>query len=341
MEMKKISNYIGRFPKYVQGGGGNTSFKIDDVSMLIKASGYLLSEVNVYQGYVPINYKKILNKIQDVKKKNLHQEELFNEYLAKNKIKICDMDISNLRPSIETGFHALLNKCVIHSHSVYANLLNCSLEGEKILNKIFLEDEFIYVDYHSPGLGLTLAIKEKINTHRNNYNKTPKIIFLENHGLIVNEIDAQDTLDLHEKVNEKIKDYFSIINIYPEIKVKKISSEKWVIKEGYILNTIKSLNLDLKYFSENILFPDQVVYFDNNVSFVENYNKKINILKDKIVYRVNSKKEVMAINDTLLAYVFILEKIKKLGLNDRFIKSEEKSYIENMRSEKHRKIMLK
>jgi len=40
------------------------------------------------------------------------------------------------RPSVEVGFHSFLSRCVIHTHSVYANLLCCSEEGRGIADEI-------------------------------------------------------------------------------------------------------------------------------------------------------------------------------------------------------------
>ena len=43
------------------------------------------------------------------------------------------------RPSIETGFHSYLGKFVIHTHSVFTNILNCSVEGKDQIKKLFPE----------------------------------------------------------------------------------------------------------------------------------------------------------------------------------------------------------
>ena len=43
-----LSNRIGARPDYVQGGGGNTSVKLDGGLMAVKASGFRLSDVRVF-----------------------------------------------------------------------------------------------------------------------------------------------------------------------------------------------------------------------------------------------------------------------------------------------------
>ena len=54
-ELVEISKYAGERLDLVQAGGGNSSVKLDNGQMLIKASGYSLSEV--VEGY---GYSKVL-----------------------------------------------------------------------------------------------------------------------------------------------------------------------------------------------------------------------------------------------------------------------------------------
>ena len=58
-DLVKISQFVGKRIDYVQGGGGNTSVKLDASLMAIKASGYKLSQITEESAYVTLNYKKI------------------------------------------------------------------------------------------------------------------------------------------------------------------------------------------------------------------------------------------------------------------------------------------
>ncbi|NMA66786.1 MAG: class II aldolase/adducin family protein, partial [Clostridiaceae bacterium] len=55
-ELEAISQYAGKRIDYVQGGGGNTSVKLNDEFMAVKASGYKLSQITENEGYVVVNY---------------------------------------------------------------------------------------------------------------------------------------------------------------------------------------------------------------------------------------------------------------------------------------------
>ena len=47
----KLSKYAGERFDLVQAGGGNSSVKLENGEMLIKASGFILSDVEINNGY--------------------------------------------------------------------------------------------------------------------------------------------------------------------------------------------------------------------------------------------------------------------------------------------------
>ena len=53
-----ISKDVGKNPVFVHGGGGNTSAKLDDRYMAVKASGYRLDQVTEWDGYVIVDYQR-------------------------------------------------------------------------------------------------------------------------------------------------------------------------------------------------------------------------------------------------------------------------------------------
>ena len=140
-----ISQYAGSRADYTQGGGGNTSVKnFDNGAMLIKASGYRLVDINENTAFVAVDKNKIENYYNSVDLSVEKDYEKESAEISKNSVIAID-GMATLRPSVEVGFHAILKKYVIHTHSVYANLLTCSQEGESLAEKLFSDKDFGFI----------------------------------------------------------------------------------------------------------------------------------------------------------------------------------------------------
>lgn len=343
-EIKKISSVIGKFPDLVQGGGGNMSIKINKSEMIIKASGLTLKEANINNGFVMVNFSNVKNyyDLLNLNRKINFETDSLKLVLANTK----NIHNLNLRPSMETGFHSFLKKYVIHTHSVYANILNCSNEGEIFLPKIFNNniESILFVPYVTPGFYLTLAVKQKVEDFKNKFGLIPEIIFLQNHGLIVTSHNLDTCLKLQEFIDSSIKKYFKIKDNYPRPKI--ISSKGLFHSDtNYLKQFFKKHRNQKKYFNRK-LFPDQVVYLGKNLSYITdtslNLKNKINLNLEtgNVIYSA-SRSESQAIEETLLAYAFIIENLDMLKLVPRSISSKSASYLSNMDSEKHRREIIR
>jgi rhamnose utilization protein RhaD (predicted bifunctional aldolase and dehydrogenase) len=102
-----MSARLGNDPLQVQGPGGNTSIK-DEKIMWIKASGTELANAETESIFVAVD--------------RIAANAQANGYGDGTCIDtVIDPEI-NLRPSIETTFHAALNhKVVVHTHSIKIN----------------------------------------------------------------------------------------------------------------------------------------------------------------------------------------------------------------------------
>jgi ribulose-5-phosphate 4-epimerase/fuculose-1-phosphate aldolase len=221
--LTEVSQRLGHEVGYIQGGGGNTSIKIDANTMYIKASGRNLAGISPETGFLPLNWKLVKTSVVQCRTEQDYSDLLTASSLSED---------ASVRPSIETGFHALLGRCVLHSHSVWANILTCSKEGEDIVTKLF--PSALWVPYFTPGLHLTKAIAGALGT------ETPDIIFLQNHGLIVCADDEHSAFTLHEGVNGAIRRHFGEPLPFPVGKL--------------------SIPAEMK---RGLLFPDQAVYHSN------------------------------------------------------------------------------
>ncbi len=339
--LQEISQAVGNEPDYVQGGGGNTSVKLTENLMAVKASGCKLSQITPTEGFVVVDYQKIKKYYEQVDlAADIDYEKESVAFVQKN---IIEMEgIKTLRPSVEAGFHSLLKKCVIHSHSVYANILCCIQNGEELVKEIFKDKpyECIWIPYINPGFTLTLKIQEAIKKALETKGFFPKVVFMENHGLIVSEEDSSACISLHKEVNDTIKEHFNINEPYPEVKLEETASDTFVSKTDYLVEFFKKSDIDNDFF-EQALSPDQLVYLYGNVSLGGLGNQmNINPTTGEIVYKTN-KAQAHTMEETMLSVVYVISQIKNSDLELKTMSEEQIDFIKNWESEKYRKKMVK
>ena len=289
-----LSRAIGQCPDFVQGAGGNVSVKINN-KMLIKASGWRLEDISENNGLVAVNMN--------------------------------NGDIENsqaLRPSMEAGFHIFLDKYVVHTHSVYTNIIACAADGRKIWVDISREFGIavVWVDYQSPGFHLATAVKKAVGEFKKQYGIAPVAILMQNHGLIITGDNLEHVFNLHNEIQELVKQYLNLKKAFPKDMA------------DYLKNFIKNNGDSIENFSNNILFPDQAV-FCSSISEKILINKETN----NIVYKTNQK-EALAIKENLIAWAYIIDCAKDCGLKLNFLSLENINYIRNMESEKYRQKLL-
>ncbi|HOV70445.1 MAG TPA: class II aldolase/adducin family protein, partial [Clostridia bacterium] len=231
----KISQAIGNRPEYVQGGGGNTSAKLGDGLMAIKASGYLISQITTEEGFVAVNYEKILDYYRnDDHTRDVDYDKESIE-LAVNSIRQIKSEPLK-RPSVEVGFHSVLKRYVIHSHSVYANILSCSAEGTSKINEIMDKTglDYIVVPFINPGYPLSLKLINLID-ERAKKGLNTDVIFLLNHGLIVTSDSANECIAINNRVNDLIKNELGLED-FPQPKIRQVSQNAYVSDTAWLAN---------------------------------------------------------------------------------------------------------
>lgn len=197
-QLISISRYAGMREDLVQAGGGNTSVKISDTEMLIKASGYQLADVTAEKGFAVVNYKVINDffNSRDIGSISKNEEK---ELLEK-------AFISGERPSIETFLHSITGRVTLHTHPVMVNILAARRNGIDILRRLF--PDAVFVGYATPGIELA---KEYFRAFKAHTGKAD-IIFLKNHGLIVSGEDDKEVRKLTENIIAVIASELGIDN---------------------------------------------------------------------------------------------------------------------------------
>lgn len=332
-----ISQYAGNRVDYTQGGGGNTSVKADNGIMLIKASGYRLTDIAETTGFVGVDGQKIRDYYNSVDLSVQKDYEKESAEVSKSSIVALD-GIQTLRPSVEVGFHAILKKFVIHTHSVYANLLTCAIDGEKIAKEIFADADFgyIFLPYIDPGFTLTLKMSDAIEEYKKANGKAPEVIFMKNHGLVITADCVDRVKALHTDVNERIMAYFKLPDNFRAVNLvgegNKFTSETPVIKDFIANNGLDKALLD-KY----PLYPDQLVYLNNILAHAP---EKMEV-KDCTVTYNTERKEAQTLEETLAAYVFVIGTLKKANLEISTMNEKDVNFINNWEAEKYRRSVAK
>lgn len=333
-DLVDISTYAGNRADYTQGGGGNTSVKNDKEGvMLIKASGYRLKDITPENAFVAVSKKKISDYYASVDLSIKKDYEKESAEVSKNSV-ISISGMPTLRPSVEVGFHAILKKYVIHTHSVYANVLTCSKEGESLAEKLFINKDYgyIFLPYINPGFELTLAMKQKIEDFIKEKGKYPEIIFMKNHGLVVTSDYIDRVKSLHTDVNETIRKYFGLADDFQSVILNEMNGG-YVSDTKYVKDFVSRNGLKKDYLDEYPLYPDQLVYLNNILA----HSPDTMTVKDGKVFYKTDLKQAITLEETLAAYLFVITTIKNNGLTVSTMNEKEVSFINNWEAEKYRR----
>ena len=336
-DLIEISQYAGNRVDYTQGGGGNTSVKGEGGVMLIKASGFRLTDIAETTGFVAVDGQKIRDYYSSVDLSVQKDYEKESAEVSKGSIVALE-GIQTLRPSVEVGFHAILKKYVIHTHSVYANLLTCAIKGEEIAKEVFKDADFGYVflPYIDPGFTLTLKMSDAIEEFKKANGKAPEVIFMKNHGLVVNADSVMRVKALHTDVNERIRAYFKLEDNFRAVNLVQ-EDAKFVSKTPVIKDFIAERGLDKALLDKYPLYPDQLVYLNNILAHAP---EKMEVGNGTVTYNTE-KKEAQTLEETLAAYVFVIGTLTKSGLEISTMNEKDVNFINNWEAEKYRRSVAK
>jgi ribulose-5-phosphate 4-epimerase/fuculose-1-phosphate aldolase len=339
--LEYISQAAGTPVEYTQGGGGNTSAKLDDRLMAVKASGFQLKQVNQREGYVVVNFKNIKSYYENI---DINLDKDY-ERESSEIMKGCIVETEGrkkLRPSVEAGFHSILKKYVIHTHSVYANILCCTENAGAKVEQVFKGKEYetAFIPYIRPGFYLAVKIDEVIKNKEKDCGRFPEVIFMENHGLVVTSDDSRKCAELHREVNDCIKEYLGIKEPFPAIELTRADDDTIAGKTRYLTEYFKDSGITARFFDENVLYPDQLVYLNGNIS-VDRMDSKLNINSSsgERIYKA-SLMEAGTMEETLLAYIYVVDNIRKSGFSLKTMPKEEIGFILNWEGEAYRKSII-
>ena len=338
----RISTSVGARADYVQGGGGNTSAKLEGGLMAIKASGYCLKDIRPDKAYAVLDYEALRGFYNNTDPATLADVEKAGSEQAKANTKAVD-GLAALRPSVEAGFHSILDTYVAHSHSVYANLAACSAELEAIAKDALADADYSWgwVSYVDPGARLTFSIRDEVRRVEAETGRRPAAIFMQNHGLIAHSDDPDMCLRVHTDVNDRIAKAFGIENgSFPKVGVKDIGDGLFEADCPFLTQQLASGDFSEKCLLESPLYPDQLVFLTGVFSFGEGKPQEglalCNPKTGVVTFNMPAAK-AQVIAETLTAVLFICRTIEKKGYTLSTMGEAAKAFIANWESEKYRK----
>ncbi len=338
----RVSGSVGARADYVQGGGGNTSAKLQNGQMAIKASGFCLKDIRPDKAYAVLDYEALRRFYLESDPADYEDVEKAGSAQAKqNTLQI--EGLAALRPSVEAGFHSLLDTYVAHSHSVYANLATCSAELQDIAARALADADYTWgwVPYVDPGVRLTFSIRDEIKRVEAETGRRPAAIFMQNHGLIAHSDDPDECLRVHTDVNDRIARAFGIRNgDFPAVNVKALGDGLYEAVCPYLTEALVSGAFSEQFLLESPLYPDQLVFLTGTFAFGEGVPAEGQALCDPATGAVTlnmpeAKAQVIA--ETLTAVVFICRTIGAKGYTLSTMGEAAKAFIANWESEKYRK----
>ena len=344
-EFVRMSNTAGARSDYVQGGGGNTSVKLDDSSMAIKASGFCLAQITADNAYAVLDYAAIRKFYAETDVNSLGDIEKEGSAVAKAATRAID-GLPQLRPSVEAGFHSVLGKFVLHIHPVYANMATCSAEGGEVAAKVLagMGVPFVFVPYVTPGTMLTFVIQKAVAEAEAATGKKPRIVFMQTHGLVLTGDSADECLRLSDEVNARVAAAYGVsFADWPAIAVKGDGAGGFVSATPWLKERLLKGGWDLDFFCKQSLYPDQLVFLAGQLAtgsadIMSAVKATINPATGEIFYRAGET-DAKTIEETLCAVFFITDAIKRSGRTLCTMDESSKNFIANWEVEAYRKAL--
>ncbi len=183
----ELSHEIGREDRHLAIlGEGNTSARLEGGQFAVKASGAALATLT--EAEVTCCHSAAVLALLD--RKNL-PDAAVEQALLESRV-----DPQARKPSIETLFHAWLLTLegvnfVGHCHPTAVNQILTSPRARDFAEHRMFPDEIVmcgptsvYVPYADPGLPLAWQVRERTRDFIREYKHQPRLILLQNHGLI-------------------------------------------------------------------------------------------------------------------------------------------------------------
>jgi ribulose-5-phosphate 4-epimerase/fuculose-1-phosphate aldolase len=286
-----MSRRAGERFDLVQAGGGNTSAKLADGKMYVKASGLRLSDLISDQSFVLIENSSLRKKVSEI---NWYNHEKRDRERIANEV-VSEFNLTpDRRPSIETLLHSFLEGYVLHTHPIQVLSWFSVKEAERRVSSYFPESAF--VPYQTPGVELALVMLEAKNNYEKRNNISPKSFIFQNHGLVTIGETWLEAFDLSNMICDKIAKLTELdFEFDKQVNVISNAMEE-IFKETFVTIHCSENLRNRESMTQLPFFPDGVVFLGlipiilnemnlESVSLrVKNYKEEHSVLPRVFIY---------------------------------------------------------
>ncbi|MFP4444145.1 MAG: class II aldolase/adducin family protein, partial [Spirochaetia bacterium] len=198
-----------------------------------KASGYSLGDITE-EGFVGVDLEA-LNKIwvtgypdDPDERESRVLSDLMDSRVPEDRDK---------RPSVETLMHALIPETyVVHTHPALINGVTCAQNGAETVKELF-PGEAAWVPLVNPGYILANEVRKVTQEFKETTGKFPRLIFLQNHGVVVGSREPDEVRRLNDSVVRRIRGRVDREPDFAPVDYKRDAVSEW---EKTILEYFKS-----------------------------------------------------------------------------------------------------
>jgi rhamnose utilization protein RhaD (predicted bifunctional aldolase and dehydrogenase) len=257
-----LSQTLGRDILLTQASGGNTSVKMDDHHMVVKASGLRLGEVTAEKGWVAADFQNIRRGVPELEKKSgaEAQSAAYQSLLASSTL------TQGSKISLEAGLHALLpDRWVAHVHSVAGQILGLMPEKDarSIVDTIFGHRMTLHFAPPSvPGHELCQKVKERISNGPIPVERRDLSLWvLQNHGLAWGTETDQSLLSAVSEFEGVLRNRFGLHH-YSQPQIEPLNLKSHPAPEGKTWYRAHLSDWPACRFDTTPLLTDFVGHFD-------------------------------------------------------------------------------
>jgi rhamnose utilization protein RhaD (predicted bifunctional aldolase and dehydrogenase) len=250
-DFREVSAHFGRDPLHVQGPGGNTSLKLDDAVMLVKASGFLLKDALEQAMFARVAFARVRVALA------LGDADPLKGSFA----------VDGPRPSIEASLHALMpQRVVLHTHSLSVLATACLQDAEARLQERLSGVPWAFVPYARPGTPLAQSVRHALA-------ETPDaaVLVLQSHGVVVGADTPEAARLLLEEVCRRLAGPARAVDAAPDLPALAALARH----HGLTLPSdpeVHGLALHPRHIAlaqQGTLYPDHVVFLGPKVALLD------------------------------------------------------------------------